>query len=122
MPTRGTASARPQRNAAGHHHRHHGKGLCVEELQKEMPLFPVGPNAGGVLFYQRPEHKALKKRKDQSRQAEIQRRAKGRISGQPDPQDVEPRRAPDKAGEQQQGVPFYLHGKPPFVNAVHFGR
>ena len=104
--------AGPQSDAQRHHRRHDGEGFCVKEFPKEVLLFPVRRDAGGVLFDQPAEHKGLKQRKNQRAQKEIHRRPVRRIGRKPNAKDVEPGCAPNKTGEQQQGVAFYFHVLP----------
>ena len=69
-------------------------------------LFLIGMDPGRVLFHQPSKDEFLEHRKDQRRQQEIQRRPIGRVSAQPDAEDVEARCAPHQASQEQQGGAF----------------
>ena len=101
-------SACPQADAAGHHHRHDSKGFSVKEVQKKLPLLPIGVDPGRVLFHQLSKDELLKHRKSQSREQEIHRRQVGRICERPDAEDIKACRTPDQTGQKQQRIPVYF--------------
>lgn len=69
----------------------------------------------------RPEDKDLKEEKDQKGEQDVGERDLGGIGQQADAEDVDPRRSPDQAGQEQQGVLFHLHLKNSFLNNVQVG-
>ena len=74
-----------------------------------MALLLVGADARGVLFDEFSENEFLENGKDHCRQQIVDKRAVGGIRRKSDAKNVEARRAPHKAREEQQGIPFYFH-------------
>ena len=72
-----------------------------------MPLLLVGADTRRVLFYQSAEHHALEHREDQRGQQKAPHAQIVGIGQNADPQDIEARRAPHKARQQQQCISFY---------------
>ena len=85
-----------------------------------MPLFLIGMDSGRMLFHQLSKDECLKHSKDQGGQQNIQHGPIRWVCDQANTKNVEARRAPHQTGQEQQGVSFYFHRLPSFIEQRSF--